>query len=179
MQRRRVLLLNPPGFQIYIRDYYCSKVSKARYLYHPVDLLMLSGTLAEHHEIRVLDGMIDGWTHHSVAQAIQSFQPDVIVFLTGVVSYIEDMQFIAELKRILPFVAVASGELFLEDPRGTLAGFPEVDAAILDFTGRGILDLIDRIASPGHVAPGSPICNIVYRAGESIIGNAMERSARQ
>ena len=43
----KVLLLNPPGTRPYLRDYYCSKVAKADYIYEPVDLLMLSGMLAE------------------------------------------------------------------------------------------------------------------------------------
>ena len=149
MKRRRVLLLNPPGFQIYIRDYYCSKVSKARYIYHPVDLLMLSGIIAEHHDIYVLDGIVDGWTHFNVMRSIRSFQPDVIIFLTGVASFKEDMQFLGELKRQMSFVSVASGELFLEGPRERLSAMPLVDATVLDFTEMGILDLIDRVAEPG------------------------------
>ena len=42
----RVLLLNPPGRGIYIRDYFCSKTTKSNYLFHPIDLVMLSGTVA-------------------------------------------------------------------------------------------------------------------------------------
>ena len=42
----RVLLLNPPGRRTYLRDYLCSKTSKADYVYHPIDLVLLSGTLA-------------------------------------------------------------------------------------------------------------------------------------
>jgi anaerobic magnesium-protoporphyrin IX monomethyl ester cyclase len=171
MKKRRILLLNPPGFRIYIRDYYCSKVSKAKYIYHPVDLLMLSGIIAEHHEIRILDAITDGWTHHGVMCAARSFNPDVIVFLTGVASFREDMQFLAEMKRVFPFVSVASGEMFLEAPRQVLVDTPLVDAAILDFTDTGILDLIDRVASPGCLEEGPPIRNIVYRSGHAIIGH--------
>ncbi|HPQ40813.1 MAG TPA: B12-binding domain-containing radical SAM protein [bacterium] len=171
MVRRKVLLLNPPGTQIFIRDYYCSKVSKARYLYHPVDLLMLSGTIAAQHDVRVLDGMLDGWTAHEVMRAIRSFQPDVIVFLTGVVSYIEDLKFIHELKRMHPFVSVASGELFLENGPEMLRKIPDVDAAILDFTDRGILELIDRVSTPGALDAGPEIPNIIYRTGDTVIGS--------
>lgn len=171
MVRRKVLLLNPPGSRIFIRDYYCSKVSKARYLYHPVDLLMLSGTLAEHHDVRVMDGMLDGWTAHEVIRSIRSFRPDVIVFLTGVVSFIEDLQFIREVKNLHPCVAVASGELFLEDGPEMLAKLPDVDAAILDFTDSGILDLLERIDHPGSLADGPEIANIIYRNGDSVIGS--------
>jgi len=53
----RVLLLNPPGERVYIRDYFCSKTTKSNYLFHPVDLVALSGTLAGEHELTVLDCM--------------------------------------------------------------------------------------------------------------------------
>lgn len=170
MKRRRVLLLNPPGFQIYVRDYYCSKISKARYLYHPLDLLMMTGTLSRYHDIRVIDGMTDGWTHHGVAKAVRSFQPEVIIFLTGVVSFREDMQFIQELRNMVTFVAIASGEMFLDDPVKTLETIQEVDAAVLDFTDTAILELIDRLDKPGEFSDGSPIRNIVYRANGSVTG---------
>lgn len=173
MIRRKILLLNPPGSKIYIRDYYCSKVSKARYLYHPVDLLMLSGTLSQHHDIRVLDGMLDGWTPYSVLKEIRSYQPDAVVFLTGVVSFREDLQFIREAKEVVPFISIASGELFLEDAPGRLATLPEIDAAVLDFTETGILDLLERLAPDGKLMPGDAISNIIYRAESDIIGKGI------
>ena len=39
----RVLLLNPPGARTYVRDYFCSKTTKSNYLFHPIDLVVLSG----------------------------------------------------------------------------------------------------------------------------------------
>jgi len=173
MTKRKVLLLNPPGSKIYIRDYYCSKVSKARYLYHPVDLLMLSGTISKHHDVRVLDGMLDGWSPYGVIRAAQSFNPDVIVFLTGVVSFHDDLEFMAELKQVFPFIAIASGELFLGNAVDTLRSLPAVDAAVLDFTENGILDLIERISEPGQLEDGPEIRNIIYRSGDRIIGRGL------
>ena len=166
--RKKILLLNPPGDQIFIRDYYCSKVSKAHYLYHPVDLLMMSGRLAQAHDIRVIDGMIEGWTADSVLEAFRSYGPDVVVFLTGVVSFEQDFAYIARLKEVAPFCAVASGELFLDEPAERLRQFPCLDAAILDFTAPEILTLISR-AGPGGFAAGEALQNIVYRSHERII----------
>ena len=53
----RVLLLNPPGRQRYLRDYYCSTVSKAGYYWHPIDLLMQSAFLRDKAEVHVLDAV--------------------------------------------------------------------------------------------------------------------------
>ena len=55
----RVLLLNPPGERVYIRDYFCSKTTKSNYLFHPIDLVMLSGTVGSRHEIAVLDAIAE------------------------------------------------------------------------------------------------------------------------
>ena len=41
-----VLLLAPPARRLVIRDSFCSKVSQADYLNHPIDLLLQSGRLS-------------------------------------------------------------------------------------------------------------------------------------
>jgi anaerobic magnesium-protoporphyrin IX monomethyl ester cyclase len=169
MNRLKVLLLNPPGDRIYVRDYYCSKISKAQYLYHPVDLLMLSGTLHRRHEIRVIDGMIYGSTAKSVAGAMRFFQPDIVIFLTGVVSFVQDFEFMQQMKTELRFRAIATGELFLETPGTRLSEFPMLDGAILDFTSEDILVLLERFHPDKGFEHGPPIPNIVYRAGDTIV----------
>ncbi len=173
--RKKVLLLNPPGSQIYVRDYYCSKVSKAHYLYHPVDLLMLSGTVSQQYDIRVIDGMIDGWTADTIAEASRFFDPDAVIFLTGVVSYLEDFRFIQHLKNEFQFAAIASGELFLDEPAARLAQFDGVDGAVLDFTSQDILSLLARLKTDRMFEGGDPIPNIVYRSGDDIISGPVTR----
>ena len=42
---KKVLLLNPPGDRLYIRDQFCSHVSKGTYYWQPLDLLMISARL--------------------------------------------------------------------------------------------------------------------------------------
>lgn len=174
MSRLKILLLNPPGKRIYVRDYYCSKVSKAQYLYHPLDLLMLSGTLHTRHDIRVIDAMTQGWTPQTAQKAIRAFHPDVILFLTGVVSFPEDFLFVSNLQSELNCVCIASGELFLESPEKQLADIPFLNGAVLDFTSASILELLERI-EPGHgFHQGKPIRDIVYR---SIDGRIVDGSA--
>lgn len=56
--RPRVLLLNPPGGKLYIRDYYCSFSSKASYYWPPQDLICLSGVLDERFEVGVVDAIV-------------------------------------------------------------------------------------------------------------------------
>ena len=58
MAKERLLLLNPPGDKLYIRDYYCSFSSKANYYWPPQDLIVLSGLLAGEFTVEVEDAIV-------------------------------------------------------------------------------------------------------------------------
>ena len=135
----RILLLNPPGKQLYTRDYYCSKTSKANYCYHPVDLLILSGILATEHEIKVIDCMAEELNGSQTLSQIEAFGPQVVIFLTGSVSWEEDEPFMREVKQLTQAIIIASGDVLLEDGAKRLQDYPVLDAIILDFTSTQIL----------------------------------------
>ena len=90
----RVLLLNPPGTKNYIRDYFCSKLSKSYYISPPVALLLLSGILAEQHELIVLDGIVEAIRRNQCLARIHAARPEVIVTLVGSTSWDEDRAFL-------------------------------------------------------------------------------------
>ena len=153
----KVLLLNPPGRLCYQRDYYCSKVSKADYLFHPTDLLILSGIVAIRHEVTVLDALAERLSPDACLQRIRMHSPDAVISLCGAVSWGEDQRFFAQLKRQLPQLRLmVSGDLVLEGP----AAFPEsgtaVDALLLDFTTSDLLAWLEG-------GLGEEIANVFYR----------------
>ena len=57
---QKVMLLNPPGSEIYLRDYYCSHISKASYIYCPYDLFAESGWLSTKFDVDAIDAIADG-----------------------------------------------------------------------------------------------------------------------
>lgn len=138
----RVLLLNPPGERVYIRDYFCSKTTKSNYLFHPIDLIALSGTLASRHEIAVLDCIAE---RLSIAQArarIDAFAPDALVSLVGSVCWNEDRAFLADQhargRRVL-----AIGDVLHEKTDERLAAEPWLEAALHSFANDDVLHLLD------------------------------------
>jgi anaerobic magnesium-protoporphyrin IX monomethyl ester cyclase len=143
----RILLINPPGKQVYIRDYYCSKVSKSNYLFHPVDLLMLSGRLSERYDVHVIDAMADRRTESVLLQEIDSLAPDVIIAMIGAVSIEEDCSFLANLKKPGRRIVV-SGDVVLENAEEWLHQHPYVDAALLDFTSEDIVRYVEAESGP-------------------------------
>src|SRR3989344_6619387 len=98
MDRKLILLLNPPGDKTYLRDYYCSKVSKTDYIYQPTDLLLLSGILFQDYDIQFIDAIADRLSIEKCKDKILKINPDIIVCLTGSVSKNIDFEFIKDVK---------------------------------------------------------------------------------
>jgi len=111
--RRRVLLLNPPGRRRYLRDNYCSHVSKGRYLWPPQDLLAQSGQLVAHHDVEVLDCVAQGVGPEECRQRVLRGGYDALVFVTGLACWQEDMPFLASLVQQGGFWTAASGDVLL------------------------------------------------------------------
>jgi radical SAM superfamily enzyme YgiQ (UPF0313 family) len=132
-----VLLLNPPGRELYIRDYYCSKTTKSNYLYQPIDLVVLSGTLsASFEEVAVLDAMAERLPPERALARILAFRPDAIVTLAAAVSWEEDLPFLREVKRATGARILGSGDVFREGADRLLAEEPLFDGALFNFMNR-------------------------------------------
>ncbi len=141
---KKILLLNPPGEKIYIRDYYCSKISQASYINPPIDLLLLSGRLYEKYHVHAIDSIAEKINEQQCLKKIKSENYDVIVFLTGSVSWIEDIEVLKKIKQILPDVKViASGDVFFEGGFERVKNHKLFDAVIYDFTNEDIIHFIE------------------------------------
>jgi len=143
MRRLRVLLLNPPGDKVYIRDYYCSKVSKANYTYEPLDLLLLSGILSQRHEVLAIDAIASKLTETECLARIVDYKPDATIFITGSVSYKTDFEFLKKIKSAHNTLLIGSGDIFMEDQIKQLQENTAIDAILLDFTDPSILEYLD------------------------------------
>lgn len=134
----KVLLLNPPGQRVYIRDYLCSKTTKSNYFFHPIDLVVLSGTLASAHETRVLDCIAEGLAPEAAEARIDACAPDAIVSLVGAVSWPEDRAFLAAQHARGRRIA-AIGDVLHEHSEKRLAEEPWLELALHDFSNADVL----------------------------------------
>lgn len=168
MKSLNILLLNPPGKKLYIRDYYCSKVSKAGYIYEPVDLLILSGILLSRHNIHVLDAMAYNLSPRQCLNKINSIKPDVIFSLTGAVSFDEDVEFWKEIKSLDKGILIfASGDILMEEADLLLKKLDCLDGVILDFTDSEVLDLLENMERPYNTVVHKYKGQIYKGSGES------------
>jgi anaerobic magnesium-protoporphyrin IX monomethyl ester cyclase len=134
----KVLLLNPPGERIYIRDYFCSKTTKSNYLFHPVDLVALTGTLASQHTVEVLDCMAERLDPAQARARIAAFDPEVVLSLVGSVSWNEDRAFLSEQHQSGRRVLVI-GDVLHERSEQRLQAEAWIEAALHDFSNEDCL----------------------------------------
>jgi len=138
-----VLLLNPPGREIYVRDYFCSKTTKSNYHFHPVDLLALSGTLSTEHAVSVLDCIAEELSPEEAQRRIDRKAPDAVISLVGSVSWEEDRVFLADQaqrgRRIFGI-----GDILHEAQLERLKEEPWLEAILDDFTTEDALHLLAR-----------------------------------
>jgi len=130
----KALLLNPPGDRKYLRDYFCSTISKTGYYWQPIDLLVQSGFLSRHFDVSVIDAIALNKSGEETYKNILLLSPNIILSLTSVLSIQQDMEFLKSIKQALPdCLMFAAGEPFLEQPQAVLKTHAFLNGALLDF----------------------------------------------
>jgi len=153
----RVLLLNPPGKQSYLRDYYCTSITKSDYYYHPVDLLYLSGTLSLEHEVSFIEALRRGFSNEETIQEIKKIDPQAIICLVAAPSFEEDILFLTDLHNQMPQVQiVGTGDIFREYREKMFDVMPFLNATLVDFSTDDILRYL-------RGSNGDIINNVIYR----------------
>ena len=134
MNKKKVILLNPPADELYLRDYYCSKVSKSNYVYPPVDLVVLSGILNAEFELVVIDAIVRRLSDSECLDIIDKAKADALIFLTGAVSRNNDFAFMRLVKERSNIPLIGTGDLFLEEQDKFFKNEEWLDGIIMDFT---------------------------------------------
>jgi len=162
----KVLLLNLPGDARYLREYYCSKISKAKYYYAPVDLVYTTWWFEdEKYETIVIDAILEEYSNATVIEKIIWLNPDYIVFLSSAASFKNDTAFFYELQekfdnKNTKFIWL--WDIFKELKTDSFEHYPLLDAICLNFASKSVINYIDH-------ADWHPIDNIIYTYNGKII----------
>lgn len=160
--RKKILLLNPPGDKLYLRDTYCSAASKANYFWGPVDLIVQSGILSQEHEVQVLDANVLQLSFEEAHKRVLEAKPDAIIFLISTQSKKNDLAFLEKIKEEMKnVVLIGSGNFLYFETRKSLENYSFIDAVIIDFTYNDILKYLNGdLAHVDHMG---------FREGKQII----------
>ncbi len=166
----RILLLNPPGDKPYLRDYYCSHTAKAKYYWHPYDLVVQSGILSQENEVGFLDANALQLTHKQAAQRVFDFKPEAIVFLTGGVCWKQDFAFLESLNLPSSVPVIGTGDVLVSKGRQIMTKYPWLTAILLNFTSHSIAQFLKQWKpDTGYEPQNGPLPNLLYRAGDQFI----------
>ncbi|MCW8914962.1 MAG: radical SAM protein [Magnetovibrio sp.] len=159
---RRAMLLNPPGQETYIRDYYCSKLSRTGYTFPPIDLLHTGAQFGRAGwTCEAIDAIVEKLSIEQCLQAIEKAQPDVIFTLVGAVSVDEDAEFLKSIRQRLPNIPIiGSGDVLREHAHQWIEA-NLIDAAALDFSSESSV----RYAEGER----TDLVDLVYRDGDTIV----------
>ncbi len=173
-KKPRIVLLNPPGRRLYLRDYFCSKVSQADYINAPIDFVYLSGRLKDSSELFLVDAIVESLGVSDCLTRVERLQPYAVVGLIGSVSYDEDVPFYEELTHRLEQVSgggkgsgpwgklILIGDVLIERRRERLEELPFVDAFLHDFSTSDLSRYL------GLDQESSPIGNMTLRRSGQI-----------
>ena len=161
MLKKRVLLLSPPTINnaMVIKDQYCSNTSKAGYYWIPVDLLVLSGDLAEHFELKVIDAIAEKKSWFQTQKEILEFAPDHVVVLSSILTHHADRSLIAELRKKISLKTTFIGDVFYFSPKQMIE-FPEVDSIIYEYPCPELVL---------YIQGGKPAHNLIYKEEGRVI----------
>ncbi|MBN1899768.1 radical SAM protein [Candidatus Sumerlaeota bacterium] len=161
--KKKVLLLNPPGKGVYLRDYYCSHASKAHYYWGPYDLIVLSGILKDHYALFALDAMDKRLSPKETLERIRDIKPDAIIFLTGAVSFIEDFELMQGVSEAFSgkIEIIGTGDCLLSEAPKFFDAYPFLDAAIMNFISDDIVYYLEGERRPFH--------NVSFRRKDAIL----------
>jgi len=166
VNKGKLILLNPPGDKLYVRDYYCSFSSKADYCWPPQDLLYLSGILTEDFQVEVIDAIVEKKSPQDVLAAMSDDAVQGIVFTTGTATLKSDLELMEQLKRTRDIPVIASAGIMPFIGRELMDSYPFIDGILLDFTEKDIVAYFKGERS-------KPLKGMVYRsAGREIASDA-------
>ena len=138
----KILLLNPPGKNKYLRDQYCSSSAKADYYWPAIDLLVLSGIISSHFQVEVLDAITEGMSAEQTLQFVKNSSFSAVCALTSSSSKDEDFLLFNELKQNCGLKIILNGGFLRHNTQRYLEEFEFIDAVIVDYTQSGVVDYI-------------------------------------
>jgi tRNA A37 methylthiotransferase MiaB len=168
----KVLLLNPPSDRIYLRDLYHTFSAKAYYLWHPADMLILSGTLGRRFHITVRECIGEGMDVDGLTRSLEGHSRfDFIISLVGSLSLEGDMAALSRLKAAYPASrCLVIGDFVREKGAQLLAEQPLIDGCLQDFTTDNLVEVLE-----GWDSINAPQYNFILRIREKILDGGYQK----
>ena len=110
-----VVFINPPGPAKLYRSTTCTYVSKANYIWQPLDFISLSALVPVEDALAFYDCSVQGWTEAALFSRLADTAPDLAIIALSSIVYDQDLSFLRNFRSRFPSTRVLLlGDLFLE-----------------------------------------------------------------
>lgn len=130
----KTCLLNLPYSARIMRRYTCTYYAP-NFLYPPLELMYLGAIIKEwkKDDCILIDAIAERLNLNRLIVRLEQYQPQLLVFMSGIESFTEDMQAIMNIKSYFPLVKIACiGYLPSLFPKETLSINPAIDYIVMD-----------------------------------------------
>ncbi len=162
---KRVLLLSPPFLPDYMRNARCDFVSLSKTQWYPIWLGYCGAFLEDKgYDVRLIDAPAYGLNHTQSERAILEYNPDMILFYTGLMSEDNDIEFADRIVNKLDCDAVFVGPFTSVNPERLLKKSKSVNKAIESEFEYPVLEILEGKNS-------EDISNLHYKENNEIKRN--------
>lgn len=161
----KVLLLNPPYQENFIRSARSTWPSISGSNWYPIFLAYATGWLEKHgHEAKLLDALVENLPEKEVLKQVKEFQPELIALYISEQSLKKDLKIGLKIKKISGAKLILVGPWCSANPEKILRLSKEIDGIVPREFDQVLLDLANQI-------PEEKIKGLVFRSGKKIVSN--------
>jgi radical SAM superfamily enzyme YgiQ (UPF0313 family) len=144
----KVYLLNPPFVKNFIRSSRWARTAFAGSNWYPIFLAYATGLLEKHgHNARLVDALVDGWSHEEVIKDVIRFSPEMVVLYTSLPSLDNEINLAERIKREIDTYIVFVGPWCSINPEQVLGNAKAVDAIVRREFEYPVLNLAEGMAT--------------------------------
>lgn len=112
--------------------------------------MVLSGILKADFELAALDAIQMKLSPEKTVEQVCEIDPDVLIFLTGAVSFVEDFQLVEKIKQRSKgkLTIIGAGDCLLAEGEKFFKAYPFLDAAVLSFISGDIIRYLNGEPGP-------------------------------
>jgi radical SAM superfamily enzyme YgiQ (UPF0313 family) len=96
----KILILNPPSKDVFVKEGRCEYKAEVGLVYPPYTLAIIAAIAREKHEVKVIDAIGERKTYEKVQNEYKNFKPDYLIVNTSTPTIKNDLEIIKKLKKI-------------------------------------------------------------------------------
>lgn len=124
----KVALVNPPAESTITRRWRCA-VEQGHYLYHPIELAYIAGTLKQIRSayVTIIDCVAECLDAEGLQRKLSEFSPELVIFMSGFENLEDDVEVMIKAKKALKFDLVMFGYYSTMFSKEIMEKYPELD----------------------------------------------------